>query len=660
MASGAVFQLYVPITNPYAAAFAAAHGIAGVSGFTPVTYRLLGHGGNSALSSDGFGVPDRVDNQVWRVSGGVKGRLGDWARFARDVNYDLAVTYNQAISYNTHPDTIGFRVQEALNGFGGPGCHAVDLDPNRFGTQNPAAAGQNGCMYWNPFASSFARQPVFNLTNPQYVAGSENSAELTRWMFNPRASENVSHNVTADLVFDGKFGIGLPGGEVGWAIGFQGRAFESRDNITDPMFNGTVQCEWPHGTTSANGPGSTPQEANPLPTTDPNYRGCTPDAPGPFVLFAPGIPRTLDRQQYSTFGELEVPVTEDINLQLALRREEFSNDLSATVYKVAGRWHVWGPLSLRGSYGTNYQTPPLGVVPGNVTIGARNYTIAGSNWLAARFITDASLKPETAKAWNVGAIWQSRGFRDDHTMRVIVDYFDIRTQDEIGQIADPNQIANLVFNGPGGTITTCDASVQPLLDRVTFNVPCRVGLPATGAFSMITTVVGNGPGQTTNGFDIQANYNLPLGPGDLGVDLTATRVTELRTGPTSLDGVVISTGDDRLGMLNFATFANAAPKWRANLAVSYRWNRQNFRLGVNYVSAVKDERAGVQYGENGEDWITTDVTWRAELRDDVVLTATVANLFDRDPPPAQEEFGYDPWTGNPLGRTIEIGVKKSF
>ena len=49
-----------------------------------------------------------------------------------------------------------------------------------------------------------------------------------------------------------------------------------------------------------------------------------------------------------------------------------------------------------------------------------------------------------------------------------------------------------------------------------------------------------------------------------------------------------------------------------------------------------------------------------QLDGDMALTATVANMFDRDPPPAQEEFGYDPWTGNPLGRTFEIGFKKTF
>jgi iron complex outermembrane recepter protein len=176
----------------------------------------------------------------------------------------------------------------------------------------------------------------------------------------------------------------------------------------------------------------------------------------------------------------------------------------------------------------------------------------------------------------------------------------------------------------------------------------------------VTTLYGNGPGQTTNGFDLQANYSLPVGPGTLAVDLTATRVTELKTGPTSLDGVVVSTGDDRLGTLNFATFAQAAPKLRANLALNYGMDRHNFRFGVNYVSAVKDERAGTQYGENGEDWVTADFTYRFSVTDDLALTATVANIFDRDPPRAQEELGYDPLMGNPLGRTIEIGLKKSF
>jgi outer membrane receptor protein involved in Fe transport len=124
--------------------------------------------------------------------------------------------------------------------------------------------------------------------------------------------------------------------------------------------------------------------------------------------------------------------------------------------------------------------------------------------------------------------------------------------------------------------------------------------------------------------------------------------------------VVVSTGDDRLGTLNFATFAQAAPEWRANLAANYAMGPHNIRLGVNYVSAVTDERAGKQYGEDGENWVTTDLTYRFKVTDSLALSATVANIFDRDPPKAQEELGYDPLVANPLGRTIEFAVKKTF
>lgn len=657
MATGSVFQFYVPITNPYAAEFAAKNGITGASGFTPVTYRLLAHGGNTALSDDGYGVPDKVYNKVWRVSTGLNGELGDVSNFAKDIGYDFAVTYNQSVSFNTHADTIGYRLQEALNGFGGPNCHATDQDPARFGTQNPAAAGTNGCLWWNPFSSAFAGQPVRGLANPNYVAGDQNSAELTRWLFDPRATETVNYNITADLVFNGRSVFKLPGGELGWAIGGQARRIRSNENIRDPLYDGSTPCEWPSNYTSANGAGSPNLPATPLPTTDPNFRGCTPDSPGPFVLFAPNPADYLGRHQYSVFGELEIPVVDSVNFQAAVRHEAFSGGLGATVYKLAGKWNVWGPLSFRGSYSTNYQTPPLGVVPGSTTVNARTFSVAANNWLAANFITDANLKPETARSWNVGAIWDSRGFGADHRFRLILDYFNIQTKDQIGQIADPNQIASLVFNGPNGTITTCDPNVQPLLKRITFNAGCTVGMSGIGSFSSVTTRYGNGPGQRTNGIDIQANYNLLAGPGELSFDLTATRILELKTDPTQLDGVVVSTGDDRLGTLNFATFAQSAPKWRANLNSNYQVGHQNFRLGVNFVSAVRDERPGIQYGENGSNWITVDLIYRYAFTDSLSVTGAIQNAFDRNPPAAQEEFGYDPWTANPLGRTFEVGVK---
>jgi iron complex outermembrane receptor protein len=355
LATGLTYQFYVPITNPYAAAFAAANGApAGTQGFTPLTYRSFAHGGNPFLGEgNGFGVPSKYDGQVFRVSGGLKGDLGSLG-FLKDMGYDVGLTYNRSDTYSDSPDVIGYRLQQALNGFGGASCNVADLDPNRFGTQNPAAAGVGNCQYWNPFSSNFKGQPNLGKANPNYVAGAQNSEALTRWLFDPRATNTAAQDLTFDAVLNGQFDFSLPGGKVGWAGGFQARALKSTDAVASNLYNGNTPCPWPTNFTSTNGAGTAPLSGFPISPSDPSFRGCTPDSPGPFTFFGTNPPKNLEQHQDSFFGELQIPVLDNLNFQLAARHEQFTGGLKTTVYKIASKWKVWGPLSLRGSYGTNF------------------------------------------------------------------------------------------------------------------------------------------------------------------------------------------------------------------------------------------------------------------------------------------------------------------
>jgi outer membrane receptor protein involved in Fe transport len=45
---------------------------------------------------------------------------------------------------------------------------------------------------------------------------------------------------------------------------------------------------------------------------------------------------------------------------------------------------------------------------------------------------------------------------------------------------------------------------------------------------------------------------------------------------------------------------------------------------------------------------------------DAVVTATVQNVFDKDPPFAYSPFNYDCELASPLGRVLEVNVKKRF
>jgi iron complex outermembrane recepter protein len=683
---GASHQFFVPRTNPYFGEFATRSGLAAnpgfanVTGVTPLSYRALAHGGNPVLGAGkGFGVPSRINNLSWRAMGELSGNLGEWAGPLSEVNYKFATTFNQFQTEGDAPDILGYRLQEALNGFGGPACNAVDLDPNRLGTQNPGAAGRNGCLWWNPFASAFPNQPELGLANPNYRAGSDNPEVLYSWITDLRKTETETQSLYVDLAFDGATPIELPGGTVRWALGTQWGQVEFKETVRSNLFNGSTPCEWPVTATSNRGTTATPNIVNQIPRnpTDPLFNGCTPDEPGPFVFFATNRPDAADRQQISYFGELAIPVFDFLNFSAAVRREEFSGGLAATVYKVSGNWNVWGPLSIRGSVGTNYQTPPLGIIPGEISRGTTSYTVAGGNWRGSQTITASDLKPETADASNIGAIWQSQGIMSDHDFRLIVDYFKIETKDEIGTLAGFNQIADSIFTGAavgGFRLANCS---HPLIGRVTFNDSptspngaCVQGTTTANDFSSISTIQGNAFGQTTAGFDIQAQYSLPAFGGDLTFDLTGTKVTELTTSARTLDGFVVAAEDDRLGFSNFAAANNAGVEWRLNFYTAYAIDRHNLRLQFNYISGVDDERGpftppgstfGVStFGVKGDDWFTQDLYYNLDITDSLRLTASLVNIFDRKPPQARQELSYDPLIGSPLGRTFEIGVKQVF
>ncbi len=678
-AAGLTQQYYVPRTNPGWDDFAARSGLDQsslyglIQGATPITYRPLAHGGNPVLGGGGtFGVPSRINNSVWRVSSGLTGDLAAVSDFLEGISFDIAATYNQSNSEGDAADVLTYRLQEALSGFGGPNCNAPDLNPYQLGTQNPGEAGQNGCLYWNPFASSFPNQPMTGAVNPSYVPGLENDPSLYEWIVNDRFSETITNSITIDAVFSGETGIALPGGNVAWGLGTQWRQVETREVVPDDLYNGNTPCLWPTSYTTGidiDGDGNfEPISQTPFPTSDPRHTGCA-GGEGPFQFFGINPPDYADRQQFSYFGELAIPLHDRVNIQAAVRREDFSGGLGSTVYKVSGKWDVFGPLSLRGSYGTNYQTPPIGLIPGEVNNVVRSYDRANRNWKAFQLTTQAGVQAEEATAWNAGLIWQSQGFSPDHDFRFIVDYFDIETENEIAELASHNQIlaASTVGSALGSGFYLMDCS-SPFINRIDFSdTPtspggaCVQGTTTSDNFSLIRSEVGNAFGQTTNGVDYQVQYRMPLGSGDLTLDVTATNVLEQTVSARFLDGVEVESAEDRLGFLNFSTVGVPVPEWRINSYAAFSFDRHTIRGQLNYVSAVQDERTGIQYGENGDDWLSTNVYYLFDVTDDLRLSLAVENLFDKDPPPAQIELGYDPRAGgNALGRTIEVGIKKSF
>ncbi|MDC0635879.1 TonB-dependent receptor [Gammaproteobacteria bacterium] len=63
------------------------------------------------------------------------------------------------------------------------------------------------------------------------------------------------------------------------------------------------------------------------------------------------------RDVSSIFAELQIPLADSIDMQIAIRNEDFSDFGDATVGKIAVGWQAASWMSLRGSVSTAFRAP---------------------------------------------------------------------------------------------------------------------------------------------------------------------------------------------------------------------------------------------------------------------------------------------------------------
>jgi iron complex outermembrane receptor protein len=92
---------------------------------------------------------------------------------------------------------------------------------------------------------------------------------------------------------------------------------------------------------------------------------------------------------------------------------------------------------------------------------------------------------------------------------------------------------------------------------------------------------------------------------------------------------------------------------------------------VRYIDSMQDQRTNlfnssqngqgiVTKGASIDSWITHEIHYRLLLPHDTTFSASIVNVFDEDPPYARLDYSYDPFTANPIGRVIKVGVLKKF
>ncbi len=643
---GTQFNYFVPRTNPGFATFAAQTGfptstaIPAPFGAAILLYRPFSLGGNP-LADEPFGNESFGKNNSWRVSTGFEVDL------TSTLVASLQGTYIQSSSESLVPDYLPVRLQNALDGLGGPNCNVATGTP-----------GQGDCKFFNPFSNAIAVNPATGQTNPGYTgpAGqvNANDPDVVSFLFGNTGTLQQEQNLVVDGLVSGEMGgLDFGAGPVLFGVGAQYRStnFDTEGRNDDGLFLNDPQrnpCRILGDTT------------------------CTVRT-GPYAFLGQSRDIELFSDVYAVFGEIQIPVLDALEVNLALRYEDYGGETGSTLDpKGSFRFEATPWLVLRGSASTTFRGPlPSNVSPTTVT-ALQAIDAANGGFLSVDITGDPALRPESAFTYNLGAVIKAGNFNAS------IDYWSYDFDDAIA-LEDENAIASAVVPMRGG-LADCS---NPLAARLTFSTACVQGVTTGAMLARVQTFIVNSAPIKTNGFDMEADYTFFFGESAFTVGAAATWTLNYDVDPQIVDGVQISDAYDAVGFANFDRTPGTISEVKGNAFANLNMGNLNARYVFRYASGVTDDRCpdnapcfvattGTSPGDT-----TTETDFGREIPSlqqhdftvlydlavgfaEVQLQGSVENIFDEDPPEARFELGYNPFIGNPLGRTFRVGAKVLF
>ncbi len=618
-------QFFVPAANPgFATLVAQNPGLVSpaAAGAFMIATRPLGWGGNALAGGRGSERSYR-EFEHYRLSAELKGELTE------AINYTASVTTGKQTGRRTNEDTVVNRYALALRGLGGANCNVAANTP-----------GLNGCLWFNPFSNALQTNAITGATNPNFNPAAANSLDVLDFILEDSFTEQEIELTVLEGVLNGQLPVSLGGGDIGWAFGGQYRE-ESFDRTYNDIANLNV----------------TPCIA----TVTTGATNCAQPV-GALGFLAGSRPLSAKQDVVALFGELSLPFTDNFNVSLAARYEDYGGGIGSTFDpKASAKWQVVPQFAVRGSVGTTFRGPALTqVATGSVT----SLQSVGGTFRAVDIAGNPNLTPESALTYNVGGIFQAGNFN------MSVDYWNFDFDDSV--VTEP--VANMVAAMfPGGSAVNCgNPAFAQLQARFTFTGACAVG-----NVSRLNTSYINGPNIKTSGIDVLADYtfeDLAFGA-DLEIGGSGSYVLEYDVGAVDVAGITVGQPFSAVGFLNFQTIATPLPELKFEAYANASTDNLNARLTARYIGEYEDQRTTLftapnpnwpvpgivlPQGQTIKSFVSYDSTIVWSLPAETTVSFSVENILDTKPPFARLELNYDPFTGDAVGRTFKIGVTKRF
>jgi iron complex outermembrane receptor protein len=273
-------------------------------------------------------------------------------------------------------------------------------------------------------------------------------------------------------------------------------------------------------------------------STDPVYR-TLPVGPNVFNGNTPAISGDWSQKSKSVYVEAATDITERLFVDLAARYEDFNTFGSTTNYKAAGRYEFTDWFSLRGSIGTGFHAPSVGVI--NMTsialASVNGVSVTGGLFPAyspvAVFLGAKPLKPEESKNYSLGFTLHPIPGLD-----ITVDGYRIDIEDQL-------------YTTSNITVTT---AIQDQL----------VAANVLGARNISSVrFIQNAFDSKTSGFDVVGTYRYNWENGQRTTFTASFNHNTYEVGERKLS-------TDVFNAQSLFNFENNTPKWRGVLGVTHK------------------------------------------------------------------------------------------
>jgi iron complex outermembrane recepter protein len=473
----------------------------------------------------------------------------------------------------------------------------------------------------------------------------------------------------------------IPGGGVGIAAGVEVR-YEAYEEDRDDRVDGTIKF--------------TDVVTGEVSETDIYGTSPTPDSSGSRNIGAVFAEASLPLVS----PEMNIPFVNTLDVQIAARYEHYSDFGGSGVKpRVAAAWKPFDALKVRGSWSQGFRAPNLIVVNEGVDrsnaredsyaceAGVRNGTFANFGACTGfsvgrterRSVAD-DIGPEDDTNITYGFVFEPRGFDGGldflNGLTVTVDRWEIEREGVVGVFGAENHISLDYLLRVQGSSNPNVVRAAPNVDQVAFYT--AAGLNPAGDILLILDTYDNNEQIDVKGTDYAIYYDLDDTPlGDFGVKMNAsyldTYFIALSPGAQQIsDGVADGTISNEITVSQEGNIIlqDGQPEWRFGATLTWRHPSNGLGAGVrtDFTSEFIDTGAGLD--PNGDPFIVDEFTTTnlylqydfesAGWLDDVRFRVGANNLFDKQPPLADETNGYDAAYHSARGRQIYFNIRKSF